>query len=65
MSLRPTTIIVINEIGDYNIININIVVFNSQLLLTVLDGDKSFVSVSVSLAICCYSAIGRRLRLKC
>lgn len=29
MCLRPTIIIVINEIGDYNIININIVVFNS------------------------------------
>lgn len=65
MCLRPITIIVIYDIGDHNIININIVVSNSQLLLTVLDGDKSFVSGSVSLALGRYLAIGWRLQLKC
>jgi len=49
MYLRPTTINVIDDYGDYNILNNNIEVYNSQLLLTVLDGDKSFdYSASVS-----------------
>lgn len=50
MYLRPTTIIGIDDYGDFNILNNNIVVNISQLLLTVLDGDKSFdYSASVSL----------------
>jgi len=65
MDFRLITVIIIYDDGEYNINNYNIVVCNLQLLLTVLDGDKSFYSASVSSLLSSRTVGRRRRQLKC